>query len=482
MADSAAVAEVGHRPSMAPVGLLVRAWHFLVSMRTGVALILCLAILALIGTLVVQTPTSLRGDPEAYAAWLDSVRPRYESWTGALDMLGLFSVFSSVWFEGLVALLSTSIIACSANRAPRLWRRATHPPATMGRSFFDHAPLSFSIAATADPEVALAALESALRTRRFRMIVARDDAGMHVFADRFRWAPFGSLVAHLSLVVILVGVLVGSSLGFRDPRFTAPIGTPVEVGNGTGLTLLARSFSDAYNTQDGTPIDYASDIVLYRDGRPVAAQTIRVNEPLRYDGVTFYQSFFGPSADLKVIDQAGHTAFAGGVPLAWGSSDATTRVGRLSLPAQRLTVFVIGVGSGALSPTIKAGQIELRAYRNDGGPTPIATQVVSQGQAVQIASLEFTFVRERQFSGLIVTSDPGIPLVWGGALALVVGVFVVLFFPCRRAGAFIRRVPGGSVVVVGAIGRHDVAFEAEFRDLVADVRLAVAGSDPREET
>ena len=126
----------------------------------------------------------------------------------------------------------------------------------------------------------------------------RDGDDVHVCADRFRWGPFGRIVAHLSFVVILLGATLTATGGFRDEGFAVPVGEKMSVGNGTDLTVEAKSFSDSYYTS-GEPSDYASKLVLYEDGAPVKSQEVRVNHPMRYDGVTFYQSFFGPTVVMR---------------------------------------------------------------------------------------------------------------------------------------------------------------------------------------
>ena len=89
---------------------------------------------------------------------------------------------------------------------------------------------------------------------------------------------------------------------------------------------------------------------------------------------------------------------------------------------------------------------------------------MTQGQPVDMAGLEVTFVRERQFTGLIVARDPGALFVWLGALLLVGGIALVFFFPSRRAWALIRRRPDGTTDVhVGAVVRHDVGVPGRVR-------------------
>lgn len=462
--------------AVSPADIGERLWHFFISMRTGLVLILALALLSLVGTMLIQAPEGLKSDPQAYATWLESLRPKYGGWTGILNALGLFSIFGSVWFKGIMVLLMTSVLACSANRAPHLWKLAVHPRTNMSESFFGHAPLGMSAVGSLEPAAAAATVQSAFRSRHFRTIVSEDAGGdtIHLYADRFRWGPFGTVIAHLSLVLILIGALVGSSLGFRNTGLAVSVGSRVDVGNGTGLSVEARNFTDSYYT-NGSPSDYASDLVLYRDGKQIDAATIRVNQPLRAGDVTFYQSYYGAAAAMKVVDGAGRVVFEQGVPLEWGSDDGKHRVGQILLADAGLTVYVIGAASGEVDPQIRPGQMQLEVYRSASEGTPIATEIVTQGQPAKIAGLEFTFVRERQFTGLIVARDPGAIFVWLGAIFLVGGTALVFFFPNRRAWALIRRGPDGTAVHVGAIVRHDVGFEADFERLTHEIKLALAG-------
>lgn len=466
--------DLGDGLAIRPGHRTAAAWRVFTSMRTALAMILCLAVLAVIGTLVIQAPTGVATDRRAYAAWLEAIRPRYGRWTALLDDLQLFSVFSSIWFRSLVVGLTTSTMACSANRFRRLWRAAVHPRTRMTAAFYDRAPSSASVRTLVDPDAALRDLRRIFNGHRFRVVVEREGDDVHIYAERFRWAPFGSLLAHLSLVLILVGGLVGSTWGFRNPQLAVPVGSRVDVGNGTGLTVEARSFTDSYYA-DGRPSDFASDLVVYRDGVPVAGQIVRVNQPLRYDGITIYQSYFGPTAVMQVAEPSGRVVFEGGVPLEWVSTDGRHVIGRIALPDTGLTVYVIGVASGEVDPNVRPGQMQLATYLTGSEGGPIATQVVSQGRAVKFAGLDVTFIRERQFTGLIAVRDPGLPLVWGGAAFLVGGLFLVLFFRNRRTWARIRRIAGRSEVLVGATSRHDSAFGADFERLVDEIKLALTG-------
>ncbi len=450
--------------------LLNRLWRFFISMRTGLWLILGLGILSLAGTLLKQAPAGMSSDPQAYAGWLTSVRPTYGGWTTVLDKLGMFSVFTSIWFKGMTVLLTTSILACSVNRAPRLWKLAFHPRTRMGEAFFAHAPLRSSILVTADPETAIGDVRKVLKSHRFRTVTDPDDLGLNLYADRFRWGPFGTVMAHLSFVLILLGFFLSATAGFKDQNFTAPVGQRVEVGHGTGLSVEAKSFSDVYYA-DGSPKDYAADLVLYKNGVAVKQQTVRVNQPMRQDGVAFYQSFFGVAASMKVTDAAGKTLYNQAVPLVWSSDDGTHSIGQFDMKSKGLNVYVIGAASGKTDPNIKAGQMQLEVHQN-GTKEPIATQVVDQGKAATIAGVTYTFERTRPFTGLIVARDRGANFVWVGSVLLVLGLFLVFFFPHRRIWVRVRKTAGGSEILTASTMKRDMAFKPQFHQLVTDIQLA----------
>jgi cytochrome c biogenesis protein len=456
--------------SVSGTALLNRLWRFFISMRTGLGLILGLGLLSLIGTLLQQAPAGMTADPATYASWLASVHPQYGGWTPVLNALGLFSVFTSIWFKTITVLLVTSVLACSVNRAPRLWKIAFHPRTHMGETFFTHAPLRAAVLVPTEPDAAVNNVATVLRSHRFRAVTDPGDEQINLYADRFRWGPFGTVMAHLAFVIILLGFFLSATTGFKNTNFTDTVGSTVPVGFGTGLSVKATSFSDTYYT-DGSPKDYASDLVLYKNGVPVQSQTVRVNHPMRFGGVSFYQSYFGEAASMQVKDSAGKTVYNDSVPLTFTSTDGKHTVGEFAIPGQQLSVYVITAASGQPDPNIAAGQVQLEVDKS-GQTSPLATEVVNQGKATSIGALTYTFQRTRQFTGLIVANDPGAVFVWIGSALLVLGLFLVFFFPHRRLWVRVRKTSGGSEILFASTMRRDTAFEPQFHQLVTDIQLA----------
>lgn len=451
-------------PDLSVVDLARRVYALFYNKRFGLALILGLGVATLLGVLFPQAPAGVLDDPAQRALWLDSVRPRFRGWTEPLAAAGLFGVYSSVWFLAITVLLALSILACTAHRVPQLWTQATRPHTRVRDTFFDHARFAASTTVPLGTDAALERVKQRLHGRRFRTITEASGESVLVYADRNRFAPLGTVVAHLAFVLILAGVFVTSSLGLRLDDVTVPIGSTVDIGHGTGLSIQARSFTDTYHP-DGSPADYVSDLVLVHDGAQVAQQEVRVNAPLRWGGYSINQSFFGIAADLTVTDATGATVFAQAIPLQYRTAEGDYSYGKATLDAQQLLVYVITPASGRVVPDIPAGQAQVEIYAN-GSDEPLAQQVLVPGQAVRIGDLEWSFVRERQFTGLMVSRDPGAPWVWAGCILLVLGTCWTMFW--RHHRLWVRLVPEGTrtAVTLASPDRHDVTFENDLTGFI----------------
>ena len=199
-------------------------------------------------------------------------------------------------FRILIAALTISLIACSIHRIPGMVKTARNPRVDVGPAFFEHAPQHEAIVVRRSADETRAVVEGVLQARRYRTLTT-DDGTVHLYADRFRWAPFAGLIGHLSLVVILAGAIVGGMFGFRDSQFTLAEGQTLPVVAEAGPRDRARSTSPTPTTPTtGSRSTTPATSSLYKDGAEVDRHVVRVNDPLRYDGLTFYQAFFGAAA------------------------------------------------------------------------------------------------------------------------------------------------------------------------------------------
>jgi cytochrome c biogenesis protein len=112
---------------------------------------------------------------------------------------------------------------------------------------------------------------------------------------RDRLSRAGSLLLHLSLVIILAGGVVTGVRGFRyAARMYLGAGDEMVVEEG-GFTVRVEKASTEF-TDDGRVSEYYSDVVVIDDGEEVLSKRIEVNHPLVYKGIGLYQHEMLPAA------------------------------------------------------------------------------------------------------------------------------------------------------------------------------------------
>jgi cytochrome c biogenesis protein len=447
-------------------------WHFLSSMRVAMVVMLAIAVLGVIGSLVIQAPSAVWADPASRADWLDGVRPKFGNLTDPLAAIDAFNVFNSLVFRGLVAFLTISLIACSVHRISGTWRTATKPRVDVGPAFLEHAPQHEAIVSRQSAAETAAAASGVLKKRGYR-VLDQDDGTIHVYADKHRWLSFSGLVAHISIVVILAGAIIGGTWGYRDSNFAVAEGSTRAVGAEAGLSLEVLDFMDSYDTTTGAPIDYASTVVLYKDGQKIDEHVIRVNDPLRYKDVTFYQSGFGQAAAVTIKGEDGAVLSSEGLPYEWSITAEERPLAIYSVPDSDKTLWILGT-TGSTDPRIKPGQVQVQAWQHGQDNAPIAEQVIDQGKTATVAGFDVTFDRETQYTRLNVARDPGVTLVWLGAILLFGGFAIRFMFPHKRVwGRIVSRPNGGAVLALATLTQKDVAQGTEFEHLVNDIRTAL---------
>jgi hypothetical protein len=146
---------------------------------------------------------------------------------------------------------------------------------------------------------------------------------------------------------------------------------------------------------------------------------------------------------------------------------------------RQFAAFVL-VPSAALQgpdPMIPAGSIRLEVFA-PRQPRPVAVETLAQGERRTVVGYEFEFVREVQFSGLQVVSDPSVNVVWIGAALMLLGTISVFYLPLRRV--WVRAVPGdgGATIQVASTNPRGVLADREFAELAERIQVATSATRP----
>jgi cytochrome c biogenesis protein len=233
------------------------------------------------------------------------------------------------------------------------------------------------------------------------------------------------------VILLLIGGLIGSIFGF-DGWVNIPEGESVsQIQLRSQAQVLQLGFEircddfDVSFYDTGAPKEFRSSLTILEQGREVVKKDIIVNDPLRYKGVSMYQSSYGklPSDKLVLSFTSAKTGMI---------YTQEAGVDQLLTIPEKLGTFVLkelrrsakfrghDIGDayvGILSPP-------------NGDPVEIILPArfpsfdkMRKGQ-VRIAVVESV---QRYFTGLQVARDPGVWVVYTGFIFMIIGCYVTFF-------------------------------------------------------
>lgn len=112
----------------------------------------------------------------------------------------------------------------------------------------------------------------------------------------------GPDVLHIGLMLLVIASIL-SFAGHRRGSMSLYKGNGVNLPDGGSLILDDFRF---IRYDDGRPKDWVSVVSIAKDGVVVKdGYEIRVNKPLRYGGLTFYQTSYIETQELELLDPSG---------------------------------------------------------------------------------------------------------------------------------------------------------------------------------
>ncbi|MBW2306115.1 MAG: cytochrome c biogenesis protein ResB [Deltaproteobacteria bacterium] len=433
-------------------GFLSILWNWLYSLKLTIFLLILLAVLSILGTVIPQNQPAAE-----YLKFYTPVKYRFYLAMGLLDM------YHSWWFITLLGLLSLNLTACSWRRIPVVLRHMSGSTPLLTDRLANSCAVKHSLHAPRPPEGCLSEAQTILGKSYRNVTISASGDSIHLVADRGRFARLGVLITHASVLFILLGGMVGSIFGFKgfvnivegesvDQVFLQKSPAPLPLG----FTVRCDKFDvDFYD--DGTPKDYRSALTVLEGGKEILKRDVRVNHPLVYRGITFYQSSYGnagpPRFELEIRNR----------------QDGPSEVKRVKFQQ-------------TFSPSTGDGAFRIVDYRES---------VMGRGPAVRIAHFRdsrragdfwvfrgapttrdldgnsWTFVlngvHQPRFTGLQVARDPGVWMVWIGSTLMVIGMMVAFFMSHRKI--WVRITPekkGSRILLAGRSTRNPISFHKEF--------------------
>ncbi len=231
---------------------------------------------------------------------------------------------------------------------------------------------------------------------------------------KHRLAQIGSILLHISFVVIIVGALIGAATGVREDITLAP-GENVALTEGAlaGAEVTVEDF-DIEWYDNGTASQYYCDLIYKTpDGEKENAH-ISVNAPFRLGAVKIYQELYGWQVNGSVEYEGKKTLFSlkegEDVPLGDDLTLATVFVANFNPHAGTLDSMT----QQPLNPTLVAGLEDKQGISELVYLKPGSEELLG-GRTIRFDSFE-------PYSGLRVKRDAGIPIVFAGFILSIIGL------------------------------------------------------------
>jgi len=463
-------------------------WRFFASLKLAIVLLLILAVTSIIGTLIEQNVEPAKNIQLLTRVFgVESAPTVYN----ILARLGFMDMYHSWWYTTLLTLFSLNLAICSLEKLPNTWRLVKKPIIPLSTDAMKNMPIKMETTINTNLDTAREEILNSLRALRYNVFETSQEGGYQLYTQKGSYSRLGAYVVHCGILLILAGAIIGARFGFKG-FINLPEGGATDVvykNSGEaiplGFTIRCNWYETKYYEGSDTPLEFQSELVIFDGGREVIKKQIEVNDPLRYKGITFYQSSYGMIPDavgefiLKLTtgrnkEQILHLRF--GDTFEFPDADIKGRIVDFSpaLGRNPVTGELVTYADTMSNPAVK---IEFKTKEGSGERNFsgwILKRYPETGNLPDGHKIEFVDYWGVEYTGLQVAKDPGIGIIYSAFIIMGVGLYIAFFMSHKRIWVMVspeRAGKGNSVrvMIAGSATKNRVALERQIEHILSKV-------------
>jgi cytochrome c biogenesis protein len=503
--------------------IIDKIWELFASVKFAIVIFALIALTSIVGTILEQRAEPAKNIQILSKLFGESLAPTMYN---IFESLGFMDMYHSWWFLTILILFSANIIICSLDRLPRIWKIVREPIRPLTEEHLEKATIKRELILKGKPEKVKGVVAGAIKRAGFNYAEAKEDKGYQFYSEKGNYARLGVYIAHLSILIILTGSLMGIFFGFkgflnlpegrsysvaflRTDHLTQMeaeerdrilyvieassgdiLGTSTQLGidektlrakmrrygiQPLGFSIRCDDFDvDFYGGSD-MPREYKSQLTIIDNGKEVLEKAIEVNDPLTYNGITFYQSSYGlmpsPHGDfiLRITPRSGASEVK---RLHFGD--------RFTIPGTNIEGTIKDF-SPALSFDNQGRPFTYEEMMNnpavfidfkESGKEKYSGWIVKRypmtWRLPEGHTVEFIDLWGAQYTGLQVRKDPGVWIVYLGCIVMSIGLYIAFFMSHRRIWVRIAEEKNNTKVVIGATSnKNRTSFERKINKIIS---------------
>ncbi|MCP3872412.1 MAG: cytochrome c biogenesis protein ResB [Desulfobacteraceae bacterium] len=440
-------------------------WQFFSSVKLAVYTLVLLAATSVIGTVILQD-----GTPQRY------IQTYGEPFYNLIRVFNIDDMYHAWWFLGLIVILCINIVVCSIERLSSTWKIIFPKKIKFNSNRFRKLKNLQTFEVKKDAQYLSKEYEGFLSKSVGNVLKEQTETNMVLYAEKGRWTRIGIYVVHSSILLLLIGALIGSLFGFKanlqlgegetsDTVFVVKKKTPIKLD----FSIRCNDF-DVKFYDTGAPEEFRSNLTIIEGGKDSFTQDIIVNQPLRYKGINIFQSSYGQTqpngAIFEIIRQSDKSV-----------TNHTLKIGQeIDLPD----------GEGTFKLEGFLPQFDFK--ENNLGAAFVGRITQKDNKSFQIGlPIRFpTFDRMRKgsfafvvkefeqgyYTGLQITKDPGIWYVYSGFILMIIGCWITFFMSHQSYFIEIENAGGNhsKVSISGTTNRNSQGMKLKLKKIVTQLK------------
>jgi cytochrome c biogenesis protein len=460
--------------------IVERVWDLFASVKLAVVIFSLIALSSIVGTILEQNGEYEKNIIILSKMFGESAAP---SIYNVLYKLGFINMYHSWWFDFFLLLFAANLIICSIDRLPRTLKIVKEPIHPLTPDHLEKMSIKRTIVLKGRYPHVKETVSGSMKRIGFKASESSGEKGTQFFGEKGNFTRFGVYITHFSILIILAGAIIGSRLGFngflplQEGETSAVAYKERQASIPLGFDIRCDKFEVDYYGETDMPKAYRSWLTVFKNGSVVMQKVISVNDPLKYEGVTFYQSSFGivPGSlgqgifVLRAVSKDGKADVINARPGDIFAIPGTDVKGHIANFSPALTF-----DQGGRPFTYDKNMVNPAVYVEFSGlGNPYAAWFFKRyPQTWNLpdgSRIEFQDYWGVQYTGLQVRKDPGVWVVYLGCIIMAVGLYITFFTSHRKVWVHIGEEKGATRIMVAAsANRNRAAFETKI-EKVADM-------------